>query len=157
MVVTRSKKSISNCGKGKAITKDNVETHLKKGFDQFKVTLGKPASGSRINEELTFNSKALTTSTKLDAKKKRHIIESSDKPTQPLSSQAGPSKSILKIYVVKANLVEKPASVAPPHGIKIVLNVDILSANRMIFRDEDDPCIDLGLVKNDEPCSRSGR
>ncbi|KAJ1376035.1 hypothetical protein SESBI_50368 [Sesbania bispinosa] len=56
-----------------------------------------------------------------------------EKPTSETLSNDG------VVFIKSSSLNVKHVFDSSSHGIKIILNVDILSANRMRFRDEDDP------------------
>ncbi|KAJ1415911.1 helicase-exonuclease AddAB, AddA subunit [Sesbania bispinosa] len=147
MVVTRSKKPDSNRIKGKAQVKDQAETSLMKIQTQSEVLIEKPTSGILTTDGITFTSKALTSSSKDNTRKKRHIVDSSYKPVNSSVPPVVASKTALKTSTESSSLIVKTVLDLSSHGIKTILNVDILSANIMIFRDEDDPC---GVLVNGE-------
>ncbi|KAJ1394470.1 zinc ion binding nucleic acid binding protein [Sesbania bispinosa] len=134
-----SKKPNSNRVKGKAQVKDQAETSLKKVQDQPKVLIEKPASGTLSNDGVVFTCNSLVSSSEKNTRKKRHRVDSSYKPAQLTASPAVGPKTELKTSAESSSLNVKSVSDSSSHGIKTILNVDILSANRMRFRDEDDP------------------
>ncbi|KAJ1390098.1 hypothetical protein SESBI_37714 [Sesbania bispinosa] len=150
MVVTGARKKNSSRNKGKAMPKNIPET-VKKTPEQAKAPVDTPGSGKALSQEQIFNSKALPSSSNSNVRKKRLRIEPPDKVVQPSSSHIGPYKPSLKKSSNKAMLEEMHARVPPTYGIQTAWNVDIISANRMRFRGEDDPGIEMGMDTINDP------
>ncbi|KAJ1416627.1 hypothetical protein SESBI_17207 [Sesbania bispinosa] len=93
------------------------------------------AHGSQISNQIVFQSKALSQSQSPNARKKRHRTEP---PAKDVSSSG--SQPLLTLPKAKNLSVEDANTFSfHPHGIKTMMNVEVLSSNRMRFRDEDDP------------------
>ncbi|KAJ1394633.1 hypothetical protein SESBI_34009 [Sesbania bispinosa] len=126
-----------------------TETPSKNPFDQHKDSVFK---SSNENEGIIFKSEKTASSSKNNSRKKRHRSDSSFKPSQSVLSNVSslPPKHVLNNSDSKSDHGEKSGHDIPPHGIKTIFYVDILSANKMRFRDEDDPDEDLVVAEEDD-------
>ncbi|KAJ1409729.1 capsid maturation protease [Sesbania bispinosa] len=88
--------------------------------------------GSQNSGQIVFHSKPLPQPNSPNARKKRHRTEPPPKAMTSLGSQSLVSPS-------KANSVEAAGTSHHPYGIKTMMNVEVVSGNRLRFRDEDDP------------------
>ncbi|KAJ1387517.1 hypothetical protein SESBI_39921 [Sesbania bispinosa] len=145
LVVTRTKKQNSNRNKGKSMGKISVES-AKKVSEDAKTTVVNSERGNLASQGLTFNSKALPSSTKTNERKKRLRNEDSQKSDQSIRNQAGTPKTNLRVSLSKSKVEGISAPGVSNHGIQTTWNVDIISANRLRFRDVDNPEFEMGMV-----------
>ncbi|KAJ1421328.1 hypothetical protein SESBI_13762 [Sesbania bispinosa] len=86
--------------------------------------------GQKEGSQMVFQSVALSTKSSHNGRKKRHKIDLPNKLDSPENTTT---------LGVKSNNLVKDGGKDPLFGIKTTMNVDILSQNRLRFRDEDDP------------------
>ncbi|KAJ1419999.1 hypothetical protein SESBI_14746 [Sesbania bispinosa] len=88
--------------------------------------------GSQNSGQIVFQSKVVPQPNSPNARKKRHRTEPPPKVMKSSGTQSFFSSS-------KVNSVEAAGTSLQPYGIKTMMNVEVLSSNRLRFRDEDDP------------------
>ncbi|KAJ1441893.1 hypothetical protein SESBI_01098 [Sesbania bispinosa] len=166
LVVTRSRKSNQNRGKGKAPFKENKSsgdqgTVFKKVNDQNTKVSEKSSGTSQIKKDMIFNSNAISADKSFQVKKdmifnssaiastqsrnKRHRVETTSKSNleAPLTSLETYKHSSSGKGTSKEGLKNKEINKEgftpfhPSHNIKTAMDVEILASNRLRFIDKD--------------------
>ncbi|KAJ1384411.1 hypothetical protein SESBI_42551 [Sesbania bispinosa] len=87
---------------------------------------------------MIFKSSDIASSSKSNNRNKRHRVDSSFINSQEDSSQKAPNPKN-RVTDTKVSSKKGFTPFVPSHGIKTIMNVDLIAANRLRFKDEDKP------------------
>ncbi|KAJ1390358.1 putative Transposon TX1 [Sesbania bispinosa] len=137
LVVTRVKKNKNRTqGKGALVTGSMGHRNTDAKATQAPATsVAKQNASVSPNSRIVFQSKALPQPPSPNSRKKRHRTEPPAKEVS--SSESQPSLTVPKAKSISVE--DSNTFTFHPHGIQTMMNVEVLSSNRLRFRDEDDP------------------
>ncbi|KAJ1441218.1 hypothetical protein SESBI_01352 [Sesbania bispinosa] len=143
LMVSRTKKGKNKIqGKGSSPSKDNQATAGKDAEEGKASKVGqgpnnlvpKTQQDNMESDQMVFQSNALPSTISNNSRKKRHRVEASYKASSSPGQETNQA-------LVQVNGSARDKGEVHPFGIKTSVNIDILSPNKMRFRDEDDPSI----------------